>query len=133
MMLTKDGPLFSVLFFVAAGAAVGACLRWGISSLFNSKWAFFPLGTLLCNWVGAFAIGVVTAWLIGHPEMPPAVKLFLVTGLLGGLTTFSTFSLEAVTLLQQQEWVRALAHTLSHLVGSVLLTGVGFYVYQRFS
>ena len=88
MFETRDGNLFLVLAAVASGAAVGASLRWALSYGFNKVWDVMPAGTLICNLVGAFVIGLLTAFFVQHPGVHPAVRLFVVTGLLGGLTTF---------------------------------------------
>ncbi|MCF0254505.1 MAG: fluoride efflux transporter CrcB, partial [Duodenibacillus sp.] len=123
-MTLRDGPLWAVLLAVGAGAAIGACLRWAASLWLNGRWEAFPLGTLACNWAGGFAIGLVTAWLAAA-QLSPLVKLFCVTGLLGGLTTFSTFSLESVALIADGQLMRALGHSGAHLAGSVLLAAAG--------
>jgi CrcB protein len=92
----------------------------------NAVLPHLPLGTLAANWLGGYAIGIVVAALMHHPELAPAWRLFLVTGLLGGLTTFSSFSVEVVTLLQQGRLGWALAAMALHLGGSLLLTALGF-------
>ncbi len=101
-------------------------MRWLLGMGFNGLWPTLPLGTLLANWIGGYAVGVLAALFSSHPAWPEASRLFLITGLLGGLTTFSTFSAEAVTLLQRQLWGPALAHVALHLGGSLLLTVAGF-------
>lgn len=111
---------------VASGAALGALLRWLLGLGLNSLWPLLPLGTLAANWIGGYAIGVLAALFSAHPAWSETTRLFLITGLLGGLTTFSTFSAEAVTLLQRQLWTPALAHVALHLAGSLLLTIAGF-------
>lgn len=111
---------------VAAGAAIGALLRWLLGLGCNSLWPALPLGTLLANWIGGYAIGVLAALFSAHPAWSETTRLFLITGLLGGLTTFSTFSHEAVTLMQRQLWGPALSHVALHLGGSLLLTVAGF-------
>lgn len=112
---------------VAGGAALGALLRWLLGIGCNGLLPALPLGTLLANWIGGYAIGVLGALFLAQPQAwPEATRLFLVTGLLGGLTTFSTFSLEAVGFMQRQLWGTALAHLGLHLGGSLLLTLAGF-------
>ena len=125
MLNTKDGPILTVIIAIAAGASCGALLRYFISGALNPRLAFFPLGTLVCNLAGAFLIGIITAYLASRVTITPALKLFLVTGFLGSLTTFSTFSLESVNLLLQDATIRAIAHTLLHLCGSVILAFLG--------
>ena len=115
MFETRDGNLFLVLAAVASGAAVGASLRWALSYGFNKVWDVMPAGTLICNLVGAFVIGLLTAFFVQHPGVHPAVRLFVVTGLLGGLTTFSTFSMENVSMLMAGDWMRAFLHAGTHL------------------
>jgi CrcB protein len=123
--MTRDGPLWLVLAAVGAGAAVGAWGRWGLSYWLNPRLAHLPLGTLAANLVGAYLIGLAMAWFAATPDLSPLVRLLLVTGLLGGLTTFSTFSAENLTLLEQGLWGAALLHIAAHLGGSLLATFLG--------
>jgi CrcB protein len=110
---------------VSAGASLGALLRWLLSVRLNPLLPALPLGTLTANLVGGYGVGLALGWLAAHPELPPQVRLFVVTGLLGGLTTFSTFSAEVVTHLEQGRlgWALLLAGT--HLAGSLVLTALG--------
>ncbi|MDR1529889.1 MAG: fluoride efflux transporter CrcB [Burkholderiales bacterium] len=110
---------------VSFGAAVGATLRWGLSYTFNEIIPNFPLGTLLCNLIGGLAIGVALALFLTH-DWSDAWRHFVVTGLLGGLTTFSTFSAEISLLLMRSEYLVAMFLAFSHLLGSLLLTIIGF-------
>jgi CrcB protein len=110
---------------ISAGAALGAVLRWLLSIRFNPLWPALPLGTLASNLIGGYVIGVLVGWLGQHPEFPPQVRLFLVTGLMGGLTTFSTFSAEVVAHLQEGRILPALLVVFVHLAGSLALTGLG--------
>jgi CrcB protein len=110
---------------VAFGAAIGGLLRWTLGLGFNALWPTLPAGTLLANWLGAYAIGVLAALFSAHPGISDTTRLLLMTGLLGGLTTFSTFSLEAVSLMQRQLWVPALSHISLHVLGSIALTLAG--------
>lgn len=110
---------------IAAGAALGALLRWQLGLRLNALWPALPLGTLAANLVGGYCIGLALGWLAQHPELPPQWRLFLVTGLLGGLTTFSTFSAEVVEQLQSGRWSWALATAGLHLLGSLALTALG--------
>ena len=89
----REASILIALLAVGLGAAAGACVRWALSEALNSRLSFIPAGTLAANLIGAFAIGVLLALFAGRP-VSPQVKLFLMTGLLGGLTTFSTFSSE---------------------------------------
>ncbi|MES3040478.1 MAG: fluoride efflux transporter CrcB [Pseudomonadota bacterium] len=111
---------------VAGGAAIGALLRWWLGLGLNAIWPMLPLGTLLANWIGGYVIGVLAALISLGAGLSEPMRLFLITGLLGGLTTFSTFSLEALTLLQRQLFGPALLHIGLHLGGSLLLTLAGY-------
>ena len=119
------GPLFSIV-AISLGAAIGAVLRWLLAVRFNPLWPALPLGTLAANLVGGYIIGLAIGWLGQHPELPPQVRLFVVTGFLGGLTTFSTFSAEVVAHLQEGRIFPALLVGVTHVVGSLLLTALGF-------
>lgn len=110
---------------VATGAALGALLRWALALRLNPLGGSLPLGTLVANLAGGYAIGLVLGWLAQHPELSPQWRLFLVTGLLGGLTTFSTFSAEVVQQLEQGRYAWALATASVHLFGSLALTALG--------
>jgi CrcB protein len=110
---------------ISAGASIGALLRWLLALTFNPVLPALPLGTLAANLVGGYGIGLVMGWLGLHPELPPQLRLFLVTGLLGGLTTFSTFSAEVVNHLQDGRLAWALAVAGAHLVGSLTMTAFG--------
>src|SRR5690349_21261006 len=102
---------------ISAGASLGALLRWVLSTRFNPVWPGLPLGTLAANLIGGYCIGLAVAWLGQNPQLPPQVRLFIVTGLLGGLTTFSTFSAEVVAQLEGGDYGWALATTGAHLLG----------------
>ncbi|MGV3569322.1 MAG: fluoride efflux transporter CrcB [Ramlibacter sp.] len=110
---------------VGAGAALGALLRWGLAIRLNPLLPSLPLGTLAANLLGGYAVGVAVALLAHRPDWPPELRLFLVTGLLGGLTTFSTFSAEVVGQLQDGRYGWALATAGAHLMGSLALTALG--------
>ncbi len=113
---------------IAVGATLGAWLRWGLALWLNPTHAALSPGTLAANWIGALAVGCVVGWLDAHPQVPPAWRAFAITGLLGGLTTFSTCSIEAVALLQRGQVGWAAAHVLLHVLGSLGLTAVGLAV-----
>lgn len=110
---------------VFVGAGLGALARWALSLALNGDGRGLPLGTLAANLLGGYLVGVAIAWLGQQPELPPQVRLFLVTGCLGGLTTFSTYSAEVVLLIQQERLGLALATAAAHLVGSLALTALG--------
>jgi len=109
---------------VSLGASVGALLRWAAGLWLNASWVGFPLGTLLVNGVGGLLIGMSLAWFQRVPD--ELFRLFLVTGFLGGLTTFSSFSGESLLLLQRGEWLLALGHSAAHLLGSLGCAALGF-------
>lgn len=118
---------------VGIGAAVGAWLRWALSLAFNARIESLPLGTLAANLVGGYLIGICVALFQDMPQLAPEWRLLLVTGFLGGLTTFSTFSAEAVALLQRGAYGWALLHAGTHLLGSVALCVAGFATWRWLS
>ena len=124
--MTKDGPFWLVALAVGAGAGLGAILRWMLSYRLNGLLAWFPLGTFVANTLGGFLCGLVLAWTAANPALSPAVRLFVVTGFLGGLTTFSTFSGETMTLLLSGEFLRASFLVLMHVGSSLLATWLGW-------
>ena len=113
---------------VSLGAALGALTRWQAGLLFNARWAGFPLGTLLVNLVGGLLIGMALEWFGRQPN--DLLKLLLVTGFLGGLTTFSTFSAESLSLVSSGQWGWALGHTLIHVLGCLAAAGLGAAVFR---
>ena len=123
--MTRDGPLWLVLAAVGAGAVVGAWLRWGLSYWLNPRIAHLQLGTLAANLVGGYLVGLAVAFFASHPSVAPAWRLLLITGFLGGLTTFSTFSAESVALLQSGALMAAFTHIVLHLAGSLMATFLG--------
>jgi fluoride exporter len=110
---------------ICAGASLGACARWQLGLWFSQPGHSLPWGTLTANWLGAYAIGVCLAIFQQLPHLDPAWRLALITGLLGGLTTFSTFSAEAIAFLQQHRYVLAISHVTLHVLGSLFLTVLG--------
>lgn len=121
---------FAAFAAVGIGAACGAWLRWGLGLLLNGVFPLLPLGTLVANLFGGFlmgvALGVIQAW----PAMSPALKLLMTTGVLGGLTTFSTFSAEAFHLVQRGEWGWFAGHLLAHVAGALLMTWAGYTLFN---
>jgi len=125
------GPMGFVA--VGLGAAVGAWLRWSFSVMWNAVNPALPYGTLASNLVGGYLIGLAVAFFDTHPSLPPEWRLLAVTGFLGGLTTFSTFSSEVIGNLLAGDYRWALAHLATHLGGSLLLTALGIWTYRTLS
>jgi len=109
---------------ISLGASAGAVLRWLAGLWLNDRWSGFPLGTLFVNCAGGLLVGVALAWFERTPD--EMLRLLLVTGLLGGFTTFSAFSVESLVLLQRGEWALALGHTLAHVAGALASAAIGF-------
>jgi CrcB protein len=118
---------------IAVGATLGAWLRWGLSLWLNARLATLPLGTLAANLIGAYLIGLVVGFFNDWPQLSPEWRLLAITGFLGGLTTFSTFSAEAVALLQQRDYLAVMLHTGTHLLGSIALCIAGLATWRWLS
>jgi fluoride exporter len=112
---------------VGIGAALGAWVRWILGIVLNPIFPAVPLGTLAANVVGGYLVGGAVEYLSGHAGLSPQVRLFVITGFLGGLTTFSTYSAEAVTLVSRGQLSWFLVHLAGHLGGSLLMTVLGIY------
>lgn len=117
-------------FAVGAGAAVGAWLRWVLAVWLNQPNGVMPWGTLVANLVGAYLVGLAFGFFATLPAMPPFWRLFIVTGLLGGLTTFSTFSAETFALLEEGRLAMAALYAGGSLLGSLILTFLGLLTVQ---
>jgi len=115
---------------VAVGAVLGAWLRWGLGLWLNPAVAGLPLGTLVANIGGGYAVGLALAFFAATPAISPEWRLAVVTGFLGALTTFSTFSAESVQMLQAAKYGAALLHASAHLFGSLVATALGFASYR---
>ena len=118
---------FSVL-AVFGGAGSGALLRWWLGGWLDPVFPTIALGTLAANLIGGLLVGVASAFFAHNTALPPEWRLLIITGFMGGLTTFSTFSLEVVTLIGRQQHWWALGTTAAHLVCSLILTGIGILV-----
>ena len=110
---------------VFGGAGFGALLRWWLGGWLNPIFPTIPLGTVAANLIGGLLVGVASAFFTHNAALPPEWRLLIITGFMGGLTTFSTFSVEVVTLIGRQEHWWALGAASVHLVGSLVLTGIG--------
>jgi CrcB protein len=111
---------------ISLGSSVGALLRWWLGGVLNAQFPAIPPGTLAANLIGGYIIGVAMAFFATYTAIAPEWRLFVITGFCGGLTTFSTFSAEVVTLLQQGRPLVACAAAAVHLFGSVIMTLAGF-------
>lgn len=121
-------PILAIFF----GAGFGALLRAGFNFLTTSAVSSLPLGTFISNMVGGYLVGVAVAFFGNNPQLSPEWKLLVVTGFLGGLTTFSSFSAEVVGFMQRGEFTWALGTALLNLIGSLALTFLGILTYQAF-
>ncbi len=125
-MLRQMAPILAI----SIGAAIGAILRWRLGLWLNTAWSNVPLGTLSANLVGGYLIGIALAFFLQRPDLPPEWRLLVVTGFLGGLTTFSTFSAEVVESMMQGRVTSALGIVFLHLAGSLCLTALGILTYN---
>jgi len=118
---------------ISAGASIGALLRYWLGTILNQYFPSIPPGTLAANLIGAYVVGLAIAYFSTSTAIAPEWRVFIITGFCGGLTTFSTFSAEIVTLLQQGRAPLALGAIAAHLGGSVLMTfaGIGTSVWVR--
>jgi len=118
---------------ISLGASLGALLRWWLGTTLNPQFPAIPPGTLAANLIGGYVVGVAVATFATYPALAPEWRLFLITGFCGGLTTFSTFSAEVVSLMQQGRAAWAIGAAAVHLLGSVIMTfaGIGTVVWIR--
>ena len=110
---------------ISVGGSLGALLRWWLGLALNAHFPTIPPGTLAANLIGGYVVGVAVAFFAAYPALAPEWRLFLITGFCGGLTTFSTFSAEVVSLLQQGQALWALTAAGVHLAGSLIMTFAG--------
>jgi fluoride exporter len=115
---------------VCAGASLGALLRWVLGLWLNALFPAIPPGTLAANLIGGYLVGLALALFAHQVALPPEWRLFVITGFLGGLTTFSSFSLEVVLLLQQGRLLLAMGAIGAHVLGSLLMTFAGMASYE---
>ena len=117
--------IWSPVLAISVGAAAGALLRWQLNVQMNSLFPVLPLGTLAANLVGGYIIGLAIAYFARAPGIAPEWRLLIITGFCGGLTTFSTFSAEVVTRLQEGRMVWAMVTIAIHVIGSLAMTLAG--------
>lgn len=117
--------MIAPVFAIVSGAALGALLRWVLSIQLNAWFPAIPPGTWVANMLGGYLMGVALALFSRHTELSPALQWFLMTGFLGSLTTFSTFSAEVMALLQQGRLLMAMLAISLHVAGSLLMTFLG--------
>ena len=117
---------------ISLGASLGAIMRWVLGLVLDSMSVAIAMGTLAANLIGGFLIGVAMAFFSAHAELSPQWRLLIITGFLGGLTTFSSFSAELTSMIQEGRLSIALITVMLHVVGSILMTFLGIYTYQLF-
>jgi CrcB protein len=117
--------MLNALLAISTGASLGAVLRWLLGMSLNALFPTIPLGTLAANLIGGYLIGVALAVFAHHPGFSPEWRLFIVTGFLGGLTTFSTFSAEVMVLIQEGRMLWAFGAISAHILGSLAMTMLG--------
>ena len=117
---------------IACGAALGAIIRWQLGAKLNSLLPSLPPGTLVANLAGGYIIGLAIAFFAQAPNLAPEWRLFLITGFCGALTTFSTFSAEVTSMLQQGRLAWAMGAIVTHVTGSLVMTLAGMASWQLF-
>ena len=123
---------FTTIIAVASGGAIGATLRLLVNGLAAKHFATtFPLGTLMVNLIGSLIIGMLFAYFHYNTSLSPHVKTFLVTGILGALTTYSTFAIESFFLLESGYYAQAFANMALNLFGTILLAGIGYVLIMQ--
>lgn len=117
--------MLKAILAVSIGSAAGGLLRWALSLKLNSAFPSLVPGTLIANLLGGYIVGFAIAYFMDATSVPPEWRLLIITGFCGGLTTFSTFSAEVVSLLQQGQWAIAAAVIAAHVIGSLAMTFLG--------
>lgn len=125
--------IWQSLGLICSGAALGAILRWGLGLWLNPLFSGFSLGTLFANYLGCLIIGVFMAIFWQFPEISVQWRLFVVTGFLGSLTTFSAFSAEAVEHFYHEKWLTGFALISLHLIGCLVFTFCGIALWRVMS
>jgi len=118
---------------VGLGAALGAWFRWWLGIVLNPLFPTLPLGTLAANLIGGYLVGIAIAYFTQHTSLAPEARLFIITGFMGGLTTFSTFSAEVVSLIGRTEYLWALGAVGVHVGGSLAMTALGITTVKMLS
>jgi CrcB protein len=131
--MNEDRRMLKSVISISIGASLGALLRWRLGVWLNSLAPTLPPGTLVANLAGGYVIGLATGFFATSSSIAPEWRLFIITGFCGGLTTFSTFSAELVSLFQQGRVLWACGAMCAHLVGSVVMTfaGIGTIAWMR--
>jgi len=130
--LTEVPFIFNSLLAICLGASLGAVLRWLLGISLNALFPAIPLGTLAANLIGGYLIGVALAIFANHSGLGPEWRLFVITGFLGGLTTFSTFSAEVTVLIQEGRILWATGAISAHVIGSLVMTMLGLATVSAF-
>ena len=123
---------FTTIIAVASGGAIGATLRLLMNGFVNKHFVHaLPLGTLTVNLIGSLFIGMLFAYFHYNTSLSPHIKTFLVTGILGALTTYSTFAIESFFLLESGHYIQAFANMALNLFGTILLAGIGYVLIMQ--
>lgn len=118
------------ILYIFLGGGLGSILRYAISKLFVTDKSSFPWSTLIANFIGCFIIGIVLGWFINNNKQYSDLYVFLSIGFCGGLTTFSTFSVEGLIYLKNGDLLIFITYLLFSIIGSILLAALGYYIYQ---
>lgn len=132
-LLVGIEAMLKSLFAIAIGASLGAWIRWGLGMRLNALFPTIPPGTVVANLVGGYIIGLALAFFASNPSISQEWRLLIMAGFCGGLTTFSTFSAETLTLIQEGRIVWALGAIGIHVMGSLVMTALGLLTYQYLS
>ena len=124
--------MFPSILAISLGASLGALLRWSLALMLNTISKSVPIGTLMANLIGGLLIGLAITFFEQRQDLPPQWRLLIITGFLGGLTTFSTFSAEVTKMIQDGDLAIALLTILLHVMGSLCMTFIGIYIFKFF-